>query len=97
MAAFEDPKDYVELFMSLARKCVEGGADVIIPMEGILAEVLSSQGINEVDGAVIMDGIGVPVMVAEMNVKMWKRSGTRVGRHWTYERPDEEILRQYYK
>ena len=97
VAAFEDPKDYVELFMGLARECVKEGADVIIPMEGILAEVLSSQGIKEVDGAVIMDGIGVPVMGAEMNAKMWNRTGTRVGRHWTYEHPNEEILRHYYK
>ncbi len=96
VAAFEDPKDYVELFMGLARKCVKEGADVIIPMEGILAEVLATQGIGEVDGAVIMDGIGVPVMVAEMNAKMWKRTGTRVGRHWTYERPSDDILRHYY-
>ena len=28
VAAFEDPKDYVELFMGLARRCVKEGADV---------------------------------------------------------------------
>ena len=96
VAAFENPKDYVELFMGLARRCVKEGADVIIPMEGILAEVLASQGIKEIDGAVIMDGIGVPVMVAEMNAKLWKRTGTRVGRHWTYERADAATMLHYY-
>ena len=97
VAAFEDPKEYVELFMGLARKCVKDGADVIIPMEGNLAEVLATQGIKEADGAVIMDGIGVPVMVAEMNAKMWKRRGTRVRRHWTYEHPDDEVIRHCFK
>lgn len=96
VAAFEDPKEYVDLFMGLARRCVKEGADVIIPMEGILAEVLATQGIKEVDGAVIMDGIGVPVMMAEANAKIWKRTGTRVGRHWTYERPDEATMLHYY-
>lgn len=97
VAAFEDPKEYVELFMGLARKCVKDGADGIIPMEGILAEVLAARGIKEVDGAVNMDGIGVLVMYGEMNAKMWKRTGTRVGRHWTYEHPDEDVLQHYFK
>jgi len=44
----------VALFMKLARQAVKEGADVIIPMEGILAQVLASQGIREIDGAVIM-------------------------------------------
>ena len=96
VAAFEDPGNYVALFMKLARQAVKEGADVIIPMEGILAEVLASQGIKEVDGAVIMDGIGAPVMYAEMQAKLWKRTGTRVGRHWTYERADEETMLHYW-
>ncbi len=83
--------------MGLARKCVKDGADGIIPMEGILAEVLAARGIKEVDGAVNMDGIGVLVMYGEMNAKMWKRTGTRVGRHWTYEHPDEDVLQHYFK
>ena len=87
----------VRNFVEGARALVkEHDADVIIPMEGILAEVLASQGIKEIDGAVIMDGIGVPVMVAEMNAKLWKRTGTRVGRHWTYERADAATMLHYY-
>ncbi len=82
--------------MKHAKRCVQEGADVIIPMEGILAQVLATEGIKEIDGAVIMDGIGVPVMIAENNARIWKRTGTRVGRHWTYERPDEATMLHYY-
>jgi allantoin racemase len=96
VAAFEDPKEYVEKFMGLARRCVKEGADVIIPMEGIAAEVLATSGIKEVDGAVILDGIGAPVMYAEMQAKLWKRTGTRVGRAWAYERADQATMLHYY-
>lgn len=96
IAAFSEPRKYVDLFMKLARQAVAEYADVIIPAEGILALALAMQSVREVEGAVILDGIAVPVAYAEMMVKLWKRVGLRVGRHWSYARPADPILAHYF-
>jgi len=41
-------------------------------------------------------GTTAPVMYAEMQAKLWKRTRTRVGRHWTYERADAETMLHYW-
>jgi allantoin racemase len=89
---FSDPDDYVGRFVETVRRCVAGGADVIIPAEAILAEIVSQKGITEVDGAAVLDGIGVPVVYAETVVRLWQKTGLRPGRRWSYPMPAPDVL-----
>ena len=89
---FSAPEAYLGRFVATAQQAVAAHADAIIPAEGILAEIVAANGITEVDGAVVMDGIGIPVAYAEMLVKLWRTAGLRVGRRWHQPRPPPELL-----
>ncbi len=55
------PGAYLDRFIDTARRAVADHADAIIPAEGILAELLAANGVTSVDGAAVLDGIGIPV------------------------------------
>jgi Asp/Glu/hydantoin racemase len=86
------PEAYLARFTETARQAIAAQADAIIPAEGILAEIVAAAGITQVDGAAVLDGIGIPVAQAEMMVKLQRRTGLRVGRAWHHARPAPEIL-----
>ena len=54
------PGSYLDRFIDTARRAVADHADAIIPAEGILAELLAANGVTSVDGAAVLDGIGIP-------------------------------------
>ncbi len=89
---FAAPEDYLGRFVETARRAVADHADAVIPAEGILAEIVAANGVIGVDGAAVLDGIGVPVAYAEMLVKLWRGTGLRVGRRWHHPRPPAELL-----
>lgn len=86
------PDDYLERFRHTVRRAVQEGADVIVPSEGLVAIVAARAGLSEVDGATVMDGIGVPVAYAEMFAKLWSRTGLRTARRQHYARPPGPTL-----
>jgi allantoin racemase len=90
-----NPGSYVERFLATAREAVKAHADAIIPAEGILAELVAAQGITNVDGAVVLDGVGIPVAYAQMLVKLWRTTGLRVGRRWHYARPTGSVIDEF--
>lgn len=89
---FAAPEAYLGRFVETAKHAVAAHADAIIPAEAILAEIVAANGIHEVDGATVMDGIGIPVAYAEMLVKLWRSTGLRAGRRWHQPRPPPEML-----
>lgn len=89
---FSDPAEYLERFRKAARRALEHQADVIIPGEAILAVIVAGNGLTEIDGASVMDGIGIPVAQAEMMVKLWQRTGLRPGRRWSFRRPAADVV-----
>ena len=89
---FADPAAYLDRFTATARQALAAHADAIIPAEGILAEIVAASGITQVDGAAVLDGIGIPVAQAEMMVKLWRRTGLRVGRRWHHAMPPPAMV-----
>lgn len=89
---FTDPDVYLGRFRETAGRAIAGHADAIIPAEGILAEIVSANGITEIDGAAVLDGIGIPIAYAEMMAKLHGRTGLRVGRRWHHGKPEQELI-----
>ncbi len=61
-----DPGPFVDAFKSAAHRAMAGGADVIVPGEGIPNEILAAAEVFEVDGAPILDANGLLVKMAEL-------------------------------
>jgi Asp/Glu/hydantoin racemase len=83
---------FTRRFTDVAQRAIDGGADVIIPAEGVLNEVLYVSGLRGVGDVAVMDGIAVVFAYTELLVQLRQRTGLGVGRAWTYPRPDAELL-----
>jgi Asp/Glu/hydantoin racemase len=93
-AAFASPGELIDDFSAVAASLVEAGADVIIPAEGLLSELLHENGIKSVHGATVLDCVGVALLHADMMVKLKRTLGVGVGRRWAYARPPADMLRE---
>ncbi|CAM2188062.1 allantoin racemase [Paraburkholderia sacchari] len=89
---FTDPSAFLARFADTARRAIAKGADAVIAAEGILAEVVATNGVSEIDGATIVDPIGTAVAFAEMQVKLHKLTGLRPGRCWHFAKPSPDII-----
>jgi Asp/Glu/hydantoin racemase len=89
---FTDPAAYLDRFRDTARRAIAAHADAIIPAEGILAEIVAAAGITEIDGAAVLDGVGVPIAYAEMMAKLAARTGLRAGRRWHHAKPPADVI-----
>lgn len=70
-----------------ARAGIAQGADVVIPAEGILSEVMRAEGIIAIDGAPVLDCVKILVEHTILLVRLWEESSLHVGRIWSYPRP----------
>lgn len=93
-AAFAAPQAIVADFTAVAEQAVGAGADVVIPAEGVLNEVLYANGVRNVLGATVMDCVGAALLYAELQIKLKRRLGMGVGRRWAYAKPPAELLDQ---
>lgn len=93
-AAIDEPSDFIEMFSQAARRGIEKFADVIIPAEGIMNEILFAHGMKELDGVSIMDATAVAWLHAEYMVKLTRATGLHPGRRWDYARLDDERMDQ---
>jgi Asp/Glu/hydantoin racemase len=91
-AAFDDPAALIAAFEETASQAVAAGADVVIPAEGVLNEVVFANGVRRIGGATVMDCVGAALLQAEMLVAAHQRLGIGVGRRWSYPRPPADIL-----
>lgn len=89
--AFDDPTELLASFRVAAAAAVAAHADVLIPAEGILNEVCVAHGLTEIDGALVMDAVGVTFEHALMMCRL-RAGGLHAGRRWTYRRPPPETL-----
>lgn len=90
--AFASPAPLVERFLVLARQAIAGDADVIIPAEGMLSELLFAEGVTSVDGVPVLDSFGVAWNYALLLAGLRKRSGLSVSRGWYYRRDDVPLV-----
>ncbi|GGF01282.1 hypothetical protein H1W37_15640 [Stappia taiwanensis] len=93
--AFADPTDYIARFTEVSRRVIAMGADVIVPAEGIVAEVVYKAGLTEIDGVCVMDGIGIPLAYAQMLGSLHRSTGLHAGRKWHYVSPGAEALARF--
>lgn len=86
-------RPFIETFLQAARTTLVGGAEVIIPADGLTNEIVFAAGIREVDGAMVIDANGLLVKMAELFVDL-RRMGViaKPGRGYHNRRPGEEHL-----
>jgi len=91
--AFIDPEAHRRVFDefdSAARRAVAAGAEVIIPC-GSHAVLAARRGVKEIDGALIIDGLGILLKMAETAVKIQGFMGTFVSRKMLYQAPGQVV------
>lgn len=91
-AAFTAPDQVLADFTTVARQVVANGADLVIPAEGVISELLFWNGVRTIDGATVMDCVGNALAYAEMLVRLKRRCGMGVGRRWAYCTPPHDLL-----
>jgi Asp/Glu/hydantoin racemase len=91
-AAFEKPGPVLEAFTVAAHRAIAKGADVIIPAEGVMAELLYAQKLRTIGAATVMDVFGTTWAYAAMLCRLWSQTGLRVGRAWHHRRDDPTLI-----
>jgi Asp/Glu/hydantoin racemase len=86
---FSDPRGHIKEFMTVARKLIDQGADVIISGCGILNALLSQNKISQIEdtGVPFVDGSSILMKTAEAMILMQKAYGTKVSRKGYYKSP----------
>jgi Asp/Glu/hydantoin racemase len=95
--AYANPAPVIASFTAAAERLVARGADVIIPAEGVLAELLVRHGVREIAGAPVMDVFAVSWAYALMEIRLWSSAGLRVGRSWHYRRDDPALVARLWE
>jgi len=93
-AAFADKvtgDDCVQQILAASRRCVEQGAEVIIPA-GPSTALLAQRGIFEVDGVPLLDCYRLLLKAAELAVAMRELTGVHISRKLMYESPPQEYV-----
>jgi allantoin racemase len=93
-AAFGEPAAFIAAFERTATRAIEEGADLIVPAEGVFAELLWANAVRRVGRVSVMDSLGTLFMYAELLVNLRRRSGLEVGRRWEYSRPEPDVLQR---
>jgi allantoin racemase len=92
---FGTPGPYLERFREACRVAIRDGAQAILPAEGMMASVIVSNGVTEVDGAPVVDPIAAPILFAELAVRMQARTGGFQSRI-AYPRPSAAGMRAIF-
>jgi allantoin racemase len=91
-AAFAEPDVLLKNFARVAAQAIEAGADLIIPADGVLNEVLALHGPRRIGDVSIMDVLSVVLGYAELLVSLKRRCGLDVGRRWSHALAEGELL-----
>jgi Asp/Glu/hydantoin racemase len=81
MQGFDRPGPAIDRFRAAARDLIAAGADVVIPGEIPMNVLLATEGVVRVDNALVLDGLGVTVKMAEAAVDMKAALGLSHSRH----------------
>lgn len=94
---FEEPafqKKQLQEFTEGAKKTIEAGSEVIIPIGAMASLFLARSGIRQIDGVPVLDTISIAIKMTEMVVKLRKITGTFVSRRLSFAAPPEAILQE---
>lgn len=95
--AYANPAPVIANFTAAAERLIARGADVIIPAEGVLAELLVHHKVRAIAGAPVMDVVGVAWAYALMQMRLWEKTGLRVGRSWHHRRDDPGLVTKLWE
>ena len=87
-------RPYLEAFAHACERLVKAGAEVIIPGDGFLNELVWRHGITELHGAVVMDALGTLFRYASFMAGSRAALGMQVSRSGYYARPPQAMLDQ---
>jgi len=97
---YADPRPVVEAFTRAARRLIADGADVILAGEAPLSLLMQRAGVHRVDEAVVIDGLGTTLKMAEALAGLRRVSDMRVTRRgFAYAKPSAdriEELKRFY-
>lgn len=72
---FDDPAPLIGAFEDAAGRALAAGADVRIPGQMVLAQILWQNGVRRVDGAPVVDALAAALKSAELLAEMRRDSG----------------------
>lgn len=90
--AFAGSPEFVERFSKQARALIAGGADIIVPAEGVLNIALVRNGVQAIDGTPVLDSYGALLALAETLVTLRRKSGLQVSRVGAYAKPPDAVI-----
>jgi allantoin racemase len=90
--AFANPSHLIQSFTATAREAIKDGADVIIPAEGVLSELLYNNSVAMIDSVPVLDSFGVTWAYAAMMVSLRAKTGLSVSRSGDYRRDDAQLI-----
>lgn len=93
---WKNPKPYIEVFTKVARQIVGRGATLLFPSALILSQWLIDQNIREVDGATIIDPLGIALKITEIMVDL-EHFGIKRCKIGAYASPPKEVQEALYK
>lgn len=91
VGAFADPRAVFAIVEKAVARAVADGAELVIPAEGVLNELLFAHKLNRVNDTPLLDCVGATFLHAELMVRMRRTSGLVVGRRWDHARPDASM------
>lgn len=77
--ALSDPGPVVEKFKTVAKKAIDAGASILIPLPAFIGTCLYKAGLTEVDGVPVLDPVAVLIKTAEALVDL-KPAGIQASR-----------------
>lgn len=89
---YAKPQPVIDSFCRSAQRAIDDGADVIIPAEGMLAELLYVNRVRAIGEVPVMDVFGAAWAYAAMLANLRTRTGLQVGRQWHYSRNDTALI-----
>ena len=87
---WQKPQPYIDAFNGKAREIVARGAALLFPVALPLSQWLIDQGIKEIDGATILDPLGIALKTAEV-ISDLDKMGIKRSRKGEYAVPAKDI------
>jgi allantoin racemase len=89
---FNDPAPVLASFGLAAERAIASGADVIIPAEGIMAIIVTEQGLTRFRDTPVLDVFSATWKYAMMLADLKARTGLGITRRGPFARPDTELI-----
>jgi Asp/Glu/hydantoin racemase len=90
--AFDNPAPVLASFERAAERAIASGADVIIPAEGIIAIIVTEQGLTRFKDAPVIDVFSLTWRYAMMLADLKAKTGLGITRRGRFARPDMELI-----